>query len=125
MKRAGGFTLIESLVALSILAIALIAVLKAAGSMHNQQAELLRRMEAQWSLENTATFLRLSNSFPAAGRQRFPCLQGRAGLMCSLTVTATANPGFRRVEIRVTESSAAADDSRQLAQMTIFLARVP
>ena len=120
-----GFTLVESLVALSILAIALIAVLKAGGNMNNQQAEWLRRLEAQWSAENTANVLRMSHSFPNAGQQRTPCTQGRAPLVCVIDVATTPNPNFRRVDVRVVEGSAAESDTRYLARVVMYLARVP
>ncbi len=119
------FTLIESLVALSILAIALIAVMKAAGNMNNQQAELVRRMEAQWSAENMAHVLRISHSFPGEGTQRVPCTQGRAPLTCVIQVENTPNPNFRKVQIQVVEGSAAASDTRYLAKMVMYLANVP
>jgi general secretion pathway protein I len=123
--RTSGFTLVECLVALSILAIALIAVLKAGGNMNMQQAELVRRMEAQWSIENTANLLRLAHAFPLPGSQRSPCSQGRAPLICTIEVTKTPNPNFRRIELRVTEASDAQDDNRYLARITLFIARVP
>ena len=119
--KSSGFTLIESLVALSILAIALIVVIKAAGNMNGQQAELIRRLEAQWSADNIATTLRISKSFPPVGEQTLDCTQGRAPLQCTVTVLGTPNPAFRKINIRVSEPAAPGYKGDQLANLVMFL----
>ena len=129
MKRplffSHGFTLIESLVALSILAIALTAVSKAAGNMNVQQAELLRRLEAQWSAENVATTVRISHSFPVAGTQIVSCPQGRAPLVCTLVVENTPNPNFRKINIKVSEPAANGAAGAQLSTMVMYVGNIP
>jgi general secretion pathway protein I len=96
-----GFTLIEVLVALTIISIALMASLRAVGSITASSAELRARTLAQWSAENRLTEIRVRREFPAVGRRNFPCPQGDLNLMCVENVYTTANPNFRRIEMQV------------------------
>lgn len=107
--RAPGFTLIEVLVALTIIAIALMASLRAVGSITASSADLRARTLAQWSAENRLTEIRVRREFPAVGRRHFDCPQGDLLLICQEDVYTTANPNFRRIEIQVFD----AENSRQ------------
>lgn len=102
---AGGFTLIEVLVALTIIAIALMASLRAVGSITAGAEDLRARTLAQWSAENRLTAIRVRGEFPAIGRRQFDCPQGDMLLVCQEDVYSTANPGFRRVEIQVFDTT--------------------
>ena len=96
-----GFTLIEVLVALTIISIALMASLRAVGSITASSADLRARTLAQWSAENRLTEIRVRHEFPAVGRRNFDCPQGDLTLLCQEDVYTTANPNFRRIEIQV------------------------
>ena len=101
-----GFTLIEILVALTIVSIALMAAIRAVGSLTVSAAELRHRTLAQWSAENVLAMTRIqSGLLPNVGRQSFPCDQGDLRLRCEQIVQTTANPGFRRVEVQVFDAS--------------------
>lgn len=100
-RLASGFTLIEVLVALTIISIALMASLRAVGSITASSAELRARTLAQWSAENRLTEIRVRHEFPAVGRRNFPCPQGDLQLVCQEDVYTTANPNFRRIEMQV------------------------
>lgn len=104
-RPARGFTLIEVLVALTIVAIALMASLRAVGSITASSQELRSRTLAQWSAENRLTEIRVRNEFPAVGRRNFPCPQGDLVLVCQEDVYTTANPNFRRIEIQVFDTA--------------------
>src|SRR6201999_3956195 len=97
-----GFTMIEVLVALAIIAIALAASLRAVGSLANGEADLHRRLLAGWSADNELAQLRLTHAWPDVGATSFDCSQGNLQLLCTEQVTATPNPVFRRVEVQVT-----------------------
>lgn len=116
--RAHGFTMIEVLVALAIVAIALAASLRAVGSLAASEADLHDRLLAGWSADNTLAQLSLTHSWPDLGTSRFDCSQGNLRLTCSQNVTATPNPVFRRVEISVTTPGR----SGNLAQLVTVLA---
>jgi general secretion pathway protein I len=101
-RAARGFTMIEVLVALAIVAIALAASLRAVGSLAASEADLHNRLLAGWSADNALAQLRLAHAWPDLGEQTFDCSQANLPLICKQTVSATPNPVFRRVEVSVT-----------------------
>ena len=115
-----GFTLIEVLVALAIVAVALLAAVRAAGSMAQTNAELRLRLLAQLAADNRIAELRSAGAFPALGTRTSACPQGRAALHCVEEVKSTPNPLFRRVEVRVYADPEA---SAQLAELVGILAQ--
>ena len=96
-----GFTLVEILVALAIVAVALLAGLRAVGAMATTSAELELRMLAQVTAENRIAELRAARIFPAVGTRTLACPQGRIVFECVEETKATPNPFFRRIEVRV------------------------
>ena len=96
-----GFTLIEVLVALGIVAVTLLAGLKATGALsHNAQRQTLA-MLGQICAENELGRLRLLRQLPNIGSSQAECPQGAQNLRVELQVQATPNPNFRRVDARV------------------------
>lgn len=93
-----GFTLIEVLVALLIVAIALGAGIKAAGALTNNAERLTEVSAGQWCAENLLTELRLTQQFPDIGETQFACEQLGRTYAGRLKVSPTPNPNFRRVE---------------------------
>ncbi|MCF2132694.1 MULTISPECIES: type II secretion system minor pseudopilin GspI [Burkholderiaceae] len=96
-----GFTMIEVLVALAIIAIALAASLRAVGVLAVNSSELNKRMYAGWSADNELARLHLTKAWPNIGSRTFDCSQGNLALSCTERVSATPNPIFRRVEVFV------------------------
>ena len=96
-----GFTLIEVLVALAVVGVALLAAVRAAGSMAQTSAELRLRLLANLAADNRIAELRSAAAFPPPGVRSAPCPQGKAQLECVEEVKSTPNPLFRRVEVRV------------------------
>ena len=77
-KRAQrGFTMIEVLVALAIIAVALAASLRAVGSLASGEADLHRRLLAGWSADNALAQLRLTHAWPNVGSHEFRLLAGQ------------------------------------------------
>ena len=91
----------EILVALTIVAIALMASIRAVGSLTQSAGDLRSRTLAQWSAENRLSQIRVQREYPAVGRRSFDCSQGDLPLRCQEEVFATPNPSFRRLEIQV------------------------
>ena len=120
-KRAG-FTLIEVLVALAIVAIALMSALRAAGQGTNNLSELRSRLLAGWVAENLLAEHRARRDWLPLGIQRGAGREGGLDFAWREEVIATPNPSFRRVEIRV---FAAAEESHSLAQLTGFVVNSP
>lgn len=97
----GGFTLVEVLVALGIVAIALMAGLQATSALtHNAQRQsdvLLAHLCA----ENELVKARLSRQMPDIGDSTQPCEQAGQHFNVSIAVRPTPNPSFRRVDAQV------------------------
>src|SRR5213079_197194 len=72
-RRVRGFTLIEVLVALAIVAVALLTAVRAAGSMAQTNAELRLRLLAQLAADNRIAELRAGNAFPPIGVRTGAC----------------------------------------------------
>ncbi|RZT29663.1 type II secretion system minor pseudopilin GspI [Cupriavidus agavae] len=118
-SAARGFTLIEVLVALTILAVALTAAMRAMGSMTESSRALQQRMLAEFSAENHLATLRLSKTWPEPGSRGYECPQGGVPLYCEETISGTPNPSFRRVEIAVYPSGT--DRSVRLAWLVTLI----
>lgn len=115
-----GFTLVEMLVALAIVAVALLAGLRAVGAIARTSSEVELRMLAQVSAENRIAELRAGRVFPGVGVRTVACSQGRVVLECVEETKTTPNPFFRRVEIRV---YALGDRERMLAELVGIVPR--
>lgn len=93
-----GFTLIEVLVALAVVALALSAGIKAAGALTNNAERLGDTMAAQWCAENQLGGMALARQFPPVGDSSFSCAQGGRQYEGTMVVRPTPNPNFRRVD---------------------------
>lgn len=92
MSPHRGFTLIEVMVALGIVALTLVAGLKATAALATN---------AQRQTDMLLAGVRLSMQMPPLGTTRSVCLQAGQSLDLTLAVAATPNPNFRRVDASV------------------------
>ena len=96
-----GFTLIEVLVALAIVALALMAGTRVSVSLtHNAQRQN-DAMLAQICADNALVQLRLAQQLPSVGVTHLACEQAAQTFDVALTVNTTPNPAFRRVDAQV------------------------
>ncbi|MGE0499092.1 MAG: type II secretion system minor pseudopilin GspI [Ramlibacter sp.] len=100
-----GFTLIEVLVALGIVAIALIAGLQATTALTNNALRQSDVLLAQICAENELVKVRLSRQMPGVGDNMLACEQAGRAFTVKLTVRPTPNPSFRRVDAQVFDES--------------------
>ena len=115
MQRAcAGFTLIEVLVALSIVAVALIAGLQATSALTNNAQRQSDILLAHVCAENELVRTRLQRQMPGVGDTTTSCEQGSRVLQVTLSVRPTPNPEFRKVDAQVSDG-----DSRILQISTI------
>lgn len=113
-----GFTLIEVLVALAIVAVALAAGSRAAASLTGNAERLQQVMEAQWCADNQLTNLRLARVLPGIGDADFSCEQLGRSYAGKLVTRPTPNPDFRRVDATVSD-----EQGRTLVTLTTVLWR--
>ena len=102
---ARGFTLVEVLVALSIVAIALMAGLQATTALTRNALRQSDIVLAQLCAENELVKARLSRQMPSVGDSTVTCEQAGRQLTVALIVRPTPNPSFRRVDAQVLDGS--------------------
>jgi general secretion pathway protein I len=107
LKRRRGFTLLETLVALAVIAIGLSAAMRAIGMATQSTAELKQRQFAEWVALNRLAEIRALKQFPNPGSDEGEALEGNEKFRWRTEVTPTPNPTFRRVDIRVYGAAAA------------------
>lgn len=93
-----GFTLIEVLVALAVIAITLAAGLQATGALTRAAQRQSDQWLAQLCAENELTRLRLLRQLPGTGDSEVSCSQAGRQMQVLVSVLPTPNPNFRRID---------------------------
>jgi general secretion pathway protein I len=101
LAPAHGFTLVEVLVALGIVAISLTAGLQATGAITRHAQRQSDMLLAQLCAENELTKVRLARQLPGVGDSTIACEQAGKPLTVALAVRPTPNSNFRRVDAQV------------------------
>ena len=101
-----GFTLIEILVALAIVAIALAAGLQATTALTNNATRQSSVLLAHICAENELVKARLSKQMPDIGEASVNCVQAGRNFAVTVSVLPTPNPSFRRVDAQVFDEAA-------------------
>ena len=104
LTRHRGFTLIEVLVALAIVAVTLGAGIKAATALTDNAQRLTEVSAAQWCADNRLTGIKLARQWPDIGEAEFSCEQLGRSYPGRLVVRTTPNPNFRRVDAVINDA---------------------
>lgn len=116
-RNARGFTLIEVLVALAVLAIALAAALRSAGQSIDLSINLRARTLALWVAEERAAQLRLTRAWPAVDIKEGTTEFGGQEWRWRERTSASVHPDFRLVEIEIR----ARNSPDALSRLSVFL----
>lgn len=119
---ARGFTLLEVLVALAILAVALAAALRATGLAAGQTEALRDRLGATWVAQNRMALHLALHDWPSPGEFEGDAEQAGMRYVWQEVVSNTPNPVFRRVVVRVYAAQA---PEQVLATLMGYLVREP
>lgn len=114
-----GFTLLEVVIALAIVAIALLAAARAGLVMTDTEFIVRERTLAHWVAQNRWAEHKIASQTPALGTQTGEAHQAGTLFIWREVTEATANPGFRRTEISVTTSR---EPGYQLARLVGYFA---
>ena len=87
--------------ALSIVAISLIAGLHATSALTRHAGRQSDMLLAQICAENELVKIRLARQMPGVGDSQLPCEQAGRSLSVRLVVRPTPNPNFRRIDAQV------------------------
>ena len=116
-----GFTLLEVLVAVAIIAVALLASLRAAGLGSGNAEELRLRLLGAWVAENLLAEHRARADWLPLGVHSGATRQGGIDFAWREHVSSTPNAAMRRIDIVVSP----ANESRTVARLSAMLTLPP
>jgi len=118
-----GFTLVEVLVALAVVAIALVAGLQSSASLTRLSERQGDQLLAQLCADNELAKVRLLRQMPGVGNSSTTCTQAQRPLQVQVDVLPTPNPNFRRVDVRVNTPAGEGPTAITLLQLSTVVGR--
>jgi general secretion pathway protein I len=115
-----GFTLIEVIIALTIIAVGLAAIISAASATVYNAAGLQERTFAHWVAMNKLTEMQVIQEFPAARKTTGSTLMAEHEWFWTMDVTDTEDENVRKVEIAVRTNE---EDENSLVNLTGFVGK--
>lgn len=117
-NRSRGFTLVEVIVALMIIAVALAAAISAASATVYNAAGLQERTFAHWVAMNKLTELQIMKEWPAPHKTDGSTLMAEHEWFWTMDVIETEDKTVRKVEIAVRAND---NDENSLVNVTGFI----
>lgn len=105
MKKQSGFTLIECLVALFIIAIVLASATRSISMTVQDVEDTTSREAANWIVNNQYASYRIDGVYPNMGNTKKTIDMAGRSFIVSSSVSATPNPYFRRIDISVSRTT--------------------
>lgn len=106
-RRRLGFTLIEVLAAMAVIALAMTALLASSARLAQQQQQLETLTFAGWMADTVMTEARLREPFPAVGKRDGQGSAGHYSFRWTMVVQGTPEPALRRIDLHVFPADAA------------------
>lgn len=116
MRANRGFTLLEVLVALAVIALTLAALISLAGTQAVGVGHQRERLLAEWVAANVLTELRLREPFPETGVREGRSDMGGENFRWRLSIGATPEPSMRRLELQILRGT----DASPVSSFTAF-----
>jgi len=119
--RIRGFTLLEVMVAMTVLALTMGAVIKAVGDYTANQAHLRDRTLATWVARNVLVEQQVKDSWPNVGELKGTSEMGGREWRWIGSVSQTDEKDLRRLDVKIRPIDA--EDSEPIAVLSGFLRR--
>jgi general secretion pathway protein I len=118
MRARRGFTLIEVVVSIVIIAVGFAAVSRATGLATDALGISRDKTLAMWAARNRLAEYKTMGAWPEPGEKQGGVSFGKAAFFITEVVTQTPSPHFRKVTIRITRNR---KDDYVLAKLTGYL----
>jgi len=113
-----GFTLLEVMVAVAILALALTSLVRIVGQSTNTLSYLEKKTYAQWVAVNQVNELEITSAWPAVGQTQGQEDMGGLPWHWQVTASDTGSTGLRRLDVSVKQHL---QDENALYKLTAFI----
>jgi len=110
-SRVTGFTLLEVLIALAVLALSMGAAIKAVGDYTNNEAYLRDRTIAMWVARNVLVRFQVENEWPDVGERKGTEEMGRREWRWLGVISQTEEEELRRLDVKVFALDSEDDES--------------
>ena len=121
-RSTAGFTLLEVLVALAVIALSMGAIIKATGDYTNNQSYLRDRTMALWVARNVLVQFRVDQEWPDVGERKGTQEMGNREWRWLAVTSQTDEEELRRLDVEVFPIDSE-DDKLPLSVLSGFLVR--
>ena len=119
MQTQRGFTLLEILIALAVLAVALGAIIKSSSDFTGSHAHLQARSMANWVARNVLVEFKLNGEWPRVGERKGTMEMGHLEWRWVARISQTEETRLRRIDVEV--STVDSDSDQPVTTLSGFL----